>query len=381
VTLTPAAKGRNGIPAPDVTRLRILRIVSTLGETTSSYNQFALPLRDRQRISFCSYFPATVRPPPEIRFFQGDGSVPGFLRALRSAFREGAYEIVHAHAVVVAVLFLLANLVYGQPLRTTVFTLHTSYEILKLRNRLLLVPILLLFRRIVCCSTSSLRSLPALLRRIGGKRLVAIANGVDVERVDRTLAGCSERASARSNFSLISVGRLIAIKNPGAMLAAFQRCGGGTSRFTVVGDGHLRAQLEAWVSTAGLDDRVTFTGLVSRQRVYEELRAADAFISTSHGEGLPIAVMEAMACRRPVILSDIPAHREIADELQFIPLVPPDDVAGFAREIERLRDAPASERARIGESCRKLVEQRFSLEAMHGGYAEVYREITEQRAS
>ncbi len=83
-----------------------------------------------------------------------------------------------------------------------------------------------------------------------------------------------------------------------------------------------------------------------------------------------------MACRCPVLLSDIPPHREIAEGVDFIPLVQTEDVAGFAREIKKFREMTPSQRAAIGEKCRKLVEDRFSLPAMHAGYAEVYSEIT-----
>jgi glycosyltransferase involved in cell wall biosynthesis len=86
--------------------------------------------------------------------------------------------------------------------------------------------------------------------------------------------------------------------------------------------------------------------------------------------------MEAMACRLPVILSDIPPHREIAEGVDFIPLIPPEDVAGFAREIKKFREMSISERTVIGEKCRSIIEERFSLYAMHAGLAEVYAQIT-----
>ncbi|HXQ36410.1 MAG TPA: glycosyltransferase, partial [Anaerolineales bacterium] len=100
------------------------------------------------------------------------------------------------------------------------------------------------------------------------------------------------------------------------------------------------------------------------------------FVSASRGEGLPVAVLEAMACHRPVILSDIPPHREIVKDIDFIPLIQPDDVAGFARTIKKYQEMTPSERMEIGEKCRKIVEDRFSLPAMHAGYARIYSQIT-----
>lgn len=117
------------------------------------------------------------------------------------------------------------------------------------------------------------------------------------------------------------------------------------------------------------------TGLIPREGVYKRLLEADLFVTASRGEGLPIAVLEAMACRLPVILSDIPPHREIAEGVDFIPLIECDDVNGFAREIERFRRMPALERVETGAKCRKHVEEHFPLAKMHRGYAETYEEL------
>lgn len=83
-----------------------------------------------------------------------------------------------------------------------------------------------------------------------------------------------------------------------------------------------------------------------------------------------------MACRRPVLLSDIPPHREIAEGVDFIPLIKPHDVAGFAQEINKFGKMSGSERAAIGQECRRLVEEHYGLPAMHARYAEVYAQIT-----
>jgi glycosyltransferase involved in cell wall biosynthesis len=89
-----------------------------------------------------------------------------------------------------------------------------------------------------------------------------------------------------------------------------------------------------------------------------------------------------MACRCPVVLSDIPPHREVAAGVDFIPLIAPDDVAGFAGEIRRLRGLSARQRAEIGEKCRRVAERRFSLHAMHQAYEKVYADVfREPRAS
>jgi glycosyltransferase involved in cell wall biosynthesis len=114
--------------------------------------------------------------------------------------------------------------------------------------------------------------------------------------------------------------------------------------------------------------------MLPRDDVYRRLVDSDVYVSTSRGEGLPVSVLEAMACGKPVILSDIAPHREIAGSADFIPLIAPDDIQGFGREIERFRKMPPEERAELGKRCRRLVEEKFSLKSMHNNYGRIYAE-------
>jgi len=162
------------------------------------------------------------------------------------------------------------------------------------------------------------------------------------------------------------------------LLRAFRRSAGRHARLTLLGDGPLAASLADESEAYDLQERITLQGLVARERVYKTLNASSLFVSTSSIEGLPVAVLEAMACRCPVVLSDIPPHREIADRADFIPLVPVGDVEGFAREIREFQQMSPSRRAAIGRQCRQVVETRFDLLSMHRAYEAIYREVADQ---
>ncbi len=354
--------------------LTILRLVTTVGETSSPYNQFSLALSGKHNIVLCSYFKATVSPSPGITLFEGDGSLRGFYRAMKAALEDKEYDIIHGHMAVIGVLFLLANILYGKSLQSTVFTVHNSYQNFKLRNRLMFIPIFAFFRRIVCCSQSSFETFPNFYKWLAGDRLCAIQNGVDVERINRILeAGPQNRTG--NQWTVLSVGRIITIKNPLTLLSAFHQVSDTGSRLIFLGEGDLREALVAKIKEFGLDNQVELAGLVPRNKVYEYLAQADVFVSTSFGEGLPVAVLEAMACQCPVILSDIPPHREIAAGADFIPLIPADDAEGFAREVGRFQRLSEAERKAIGEKCRAWVEDHFSLAAMHKRYIELYEQV------
>lgn len=363
---------------PDARRLKILHIVLSTGETSAPYNEHCLPMADKRDITLCTYFKPTVVVPPEIRLFSGDGTLRGFMRALKSATQTDSYDVIHAHSPHVALLFLLSTPLRARALlRSAVVTVHDSYPNFKFRNRLLLLPVFAGFARVVCCGHASFNSFPALYRWLAGEGFREVQNGLDIARIDR-IAAIRNRPRKGDLFKLVSVSRLVTIKNPSTVLSAFEAGQDPRSRLTYIGDGPLRQSLVAWSTQTGLDRLVTFKGLLPRNNVFEHMLTADLFISASRGEGLPIAVLEAMACGCPVLLSDIPPHREIAEHANFIPLVNPDNKSGFAREIEKFRRMSRSERAEIGSNCRRLVEQRFSLEAMHARYEAIYRSVSQQ---
>lgn len=336
---------------------------------------------DKRDLTICTYFRSNITPPEGITLFEGNGSLKGFFQVMRAALDAKPYDVIHAHSPHVAVLLLgILLLRYRKLAFKTVLTVHDSYPDYKLRNRLLFIPVFAGFRKVVCCSEASLTSFPGLYKWLAGRRLCFVRNGVDIARVDRTAATAREQGPRSKCFTVVAVSRLVDIKNPSCAIAAFRLGTDHTSHFEYIGDGPLRSSLMEEARTAGLENRIEFTGLVPREKVFQHLVNAAVFISTSRGEGLPISVLEAMACGCPVILSDIPPHREIADSANFIPLIDPDDVEGFAHEIRRYREMTAEERLAVGQQCRRLVEERFSLERMHIWYGRVYAQISNNMA-
>jgi glycosyltransferase involved in cell wall biosynthesis len=371
------AKRRNLNVYKSKTNLSILHVILAIRETSAPYNEHCLPWADKRDITICTYYRSDINPPNTIKLYEGDGSLMGFFRNLRSALNEKEYDVIHVHSPHLGLLFLLATPFSRSKIwLSTVITVHDSFPNFKFRNRLMFIPVFASFQRVVCCSRSSYDSFPAFYKRLADDRLCYVQNGLDVARVDRIAANSHRRTDQTGDFTIISISRLVDIKNPFSVLGAFQQSNHHTSRLVFIGDGLLRDSLITKSREVGLENHMEFTGLIPRERVFEYLLSADLFISASRGEGLPVSVLEAMACGRPVILSDIPPHREIAEGVDFIPLIKPDDIGGFAREIQRFREMSVSERTMVGEKCRELVEEQFSLPAMHAGYQEVYAKIT-----
>ncbi len=354
--------------------LRILRIFNRITPTGAPWNQFTRAWRSHYGTTVCTFFRSTAEVEPGVRVVEGDDTVAGFLRRLRGLLREGDHDVIHVHTPHLAVLTLLAVFLESPAARSRlVYTVHSSYPNYRLVHRALLLPVLAFFPVVVCCSASSERSLPGPLRRLAGDRLRVIRNGFDAARVERAVEG--HVPSGGGPFTLAAVGRLIPAKRPLDVVEAFGRMDDPEAELRFVGDGPLREAVRARADALGVGHRVSVTGLVERDEVYRILLACDALVSASRVEGMPIAVLEAMACSRPVVLSAIPPHREIAGDLAGVPLVPVGDVERLAAEMGRLAAMPAAEREAVGAACRARALSAFGLEGMREEYDACYRAV------
>jgi len=358
------------------TRLSVLHVVVRAGATNSQYNEHCLPMLAERRITVCSLFPAEVVPPQALRLIEGDGTKVGCFRALRRALDLGPYDVVHVHAPASGALTLMTYLVTRRSRRNLVFTVHNSWPNFRRRNRLFLYWILALFPVVVTCGRSVRDSLPGIVRTLFGRRISVVQNGVDIERVDRSREQQpGQTQSLMGDVEIVSVNRLIPLKDPFTVLDAFVRAAGDHDRLVLVGDGVLRQELTDAVQQVALAGQVTVTGLVDRDEVYRIISRAGFFVSASRGEGLPVSVLEAMACGCPVILSDIPPHREIAKLAPRIPLFRPGDVNGLTEAMTRMLALKPKGRQQLGVELRRCVEEHFSVRAMNAAYGEIYGDV------
>ena len=149
------------------------------------------------------------------------------------------------------------------------------------------------------------------------ERTVLIHNPVDVERVRRLAAETrpdNDPAFERhpAIVRLVAAGRLVKVKGFDLLIGALARLHDTQVRLTILGAGPLRASLERLAHTKGVADRVRFAGF--QVNPYTWFARADAFVLSSRYEGLPNVVLEALACRTPVIATPAPGGtREILD--------------------------------------------------------------------
>jgi len=174
---------------------------------------------------------------------------------------------------------------------------------------------------------------------------------------------------------MVTVGRLIAGKRPGLIIDAFGQSALNDWELIIIGDGKLQDQLEELVEIHQLGDQVVFTGRIPREEVYEQLCASSVFISASVGEGLPIAVLEALACQCIPILSNIPPHREISQGLDCVNFFEVDDLAELKKQLNHVVALSPDQQREMGIKCRDHAISSFSLTSMLKEYQIIYNAI------
>jgi Glycosyltransferase len=203
-----------------------------------------------------------------------------------------------------------------------------------------------------------------------------VNNALPLEEIRATPAATADDLQTRSGeVCVLYAGRLDAGKNADVLIRALAMVR-STKRVQAVlcGDGPLRAHLERLIREHGMQDRVRLAGYV--QNLWSLLKSVDVLVSPSRFEGSPNIVLEAMACGCPLVVSDIPAHREILDEHAAL-FADPDDARGFADRIDQTLDRPdlAAERARIAQAR----TERYDLPQVALQYLTVYRDVLARR--
>ena len=126
-------------------------------------------------------------------------------------------------------------------------------------------------------------------------------------------------------------------------------------KVVLAGDGPLRGQIDAMIRENGLSDVVTVTGWISTGRVKEELSQARFLVLPSLIEGLPVAIMEAMAFGRPVISTYVAGIPELVENGESGWLVPAGDVASLVRAMAAAVSTPVAKIENMGMAGRMRV--------------------------
>jgi glycosyltransferase involved in cell wall biosynthesis len=132
----------------------------------------------------------------------------------------------------------------------------------------------------------------------------------------------------------------------------------------VMGGGHAyELAMENFTRELGIDQRVWFTGHIKQEEVLSFMAHCDIFCMASTLEGMPVALLEAMALGLAVIGTRIPGTEDAISDEETGLLVEPDDIDGLAMAIRRLAGDPAL-RVRLGKAAARQFASRFGWDTI-----------------
>jgi glycosyltransferase involved in cell wall biosynthesis len=163
--------------------------------------------------------------------------------------------------------------------------------------------------------------------------------------------------------SFVCVARLAEQKGHHVLLraAAELQSEGVDLKIILAGDGPMRFSIEQQVEALGLSDKVTLLGWVSGERVREEIERCRMFVLPSFAEGLPVALMEAMALQRPVISTYTAGIPELVIPGLTGWLVPAGDIASLVKAMREALSTEQQQWMRMGDAARQRVLDRHNI--------------------
>lgn len=298
----------------------------------------------------------------------------GLVFRVASWLKRERADVVHTHLFTADTYGRLAARLAGVPALFS--TVHNIVNPWKGSGRKLIDRLFArLSTAVVGCSEEVTQTL-ATRDKIPASKLVSIPNGIDLKKFS-SFSG----AGVRSEFGLPEdrpligiVGRLHEQKAHGDLfraLAKLPQVRDKQLNCLVIGTGDLQDTLKQQVKALGLEDCVIFTGM--RTDVPRLVAAMDVFVMSSHWEGLPIALLEAMASSKAVLCTRVGGIPDVVIDGDNGLLVEPRDVPQFAKRLDDLLQDPAL-RARLGQRARETVIARFDVSRTAAAYNRLHQQ-------
>jgi glycosyltransferase involved in cell wall biosynthesis len=301
---------------------------------------------------------------------QRAGLDPLWIPRFAAWLRRERIDVLHSHEFAMNVYGGLAALVARVPSVATIHGRHWVSD--RLRRRLAYRALAATGMPIVAVA----EDLAQFLRDAGfpADRIRVVPNGIPVPASPTWPGTAQERSAARRALGvpehcrlLVAVGNLYPVKDHATLLRAAAGLDG--VHVAIAGRGEEEKRLRSLAEQLGLDDRLHLLGL--RDDVDRVLAAADLFVHPSRSEGLPLAILEAMAAGVPIVATRVGGVPRALDEGRCGVLVAPEDANALAHALRSLLQAP-SRAAELGRAAHERALATGSLSTMADRYLELY---------
>jgi glycosyltransferase involved in cell wall biosynthesis len=309
-------------------------------------------------------------------------ALKGFQRG-RAFLSDFHPDLVHSHSFHANIFARLLRL-FASPF-IVLSTVHNVYEGGWHRMLAYRLTDSLTFRTVAVSQAAAERFVR--LKAVPSGKCSVILNGIDLNEIGidgfapspnrraRMREEMGIAASASPPFVWLAVGRLAPAKDYPNLLRAFTRVRGEQpgACLWIAGDarGDQKVPLEVLARELKIDDSVRWLGL--RRDMPALLDAADAFISGSAWEGMPLAVGEAMAMEKPVVATDVGGVREMVGDAGL--LVPAKDSAALADAMIATMKKGREELAVRGSAARRRIADHFSMDATADTWETLYNSL------
>ena len=202
-----------------------------------------------------------------------------------------------------------------------------------------------------------------------GIRAVTIPVGVDANKYLPRYSG--------GNYILFG-GRLAPEKGLHLLIKAYSmlhRRRQAKFRLVICGSGPLERELRELSSSCGIQDRVTFVPWLSNPEFINKVADSAIFVMPSMYEGMPVAMLEAMASGKPIIASDVPGPQDIITHGKDGYLFEKGNISQLQEFLELLIDN-SKLREELGKNARETIEEKYTFEKIADMYLKLYEEIT-----
>jgi glycosyltransferase involved in cell wall biosynthesis len=302
----------------------------------------------------------------------------GFFRARRFA-AQFAPDVIHSHSFHANMLARLLRLLGSRPV--VISTVHNVYEGGWARMMAYRFTDGLSRRTLAVSRAAAERFLE--LKAVSAPKCGVIVNGIDTVEFTpdagrrarlRTERGLDSH-SPPSPFLWLAAGRIAEAKDYPNLLHAFAQVflSRPNARLWIAGEaaGTDLARLQSLAAQLSLNGSLQWLGL--RRDIGALLDTADAFVSASAWEGMPLAVGEAMAMEKPVVATDVGGVRELVGDAGI--LVPAGNSVALARAMLDLMDQDGEQRSALGRSARQRIVEHFSMDVNADRWEALYEEM------
>lgn len=353
----------------------VVSVVDSISATSMPVNEFVIyrsvhNYEMRQIMIVCdTKKPENVAIPKDVEVHMVGNdyqNIRGLVKRIQDECRDGI--VYHMHHQKSAIAFLLATMFLGVR-KHSLYTVHSTFSGRDLKYRISSCACVLIAKYANCVSGAAYHEYTPIVKKMKGSRFVAISNGVDVARIDKAI---KRNPAQKGRKTLICVGRMIPLKNHQFLIRLMKLL--PDYHLILVGAEDKEGKICALAKNEGVEKQVEFKGLIPRDDVFKELGKASIYVSSSHVEGLPVSVLEAMRVGLLPIISDIMPHKEIAEHCGEVKVLPLNEKV-WAETIKQLGELPEIEFSNLTEKIKASVQERFSLDKMHEQYDAIYREL------